>query len=84
MRDILTKEIEELSKAKKIETTALVAQAIKIGISKLWQEMVLTRYLHKKISRREAIKLAGIDNVRLAERQKNVVLEDIGWGLQHA
>ncbi|MBU0502174.1 MAG: hypothetical protein ABIH69_05775 [bacterium] len=83
MKDVLAKEIEELSKVKKIETTELMAQAIKIGITKLWKEMVLDRYLHKKISRKEAIKLAGIDNVRLAEKQKKIVLEDVRWGLQH-
>jgi hypothetical protein len=83
MRDMLVKEIEELSKAKKMEATNLVAQALKIGITKLWQEMVLDRYLRKKISRREAIKLAGVDFVRLAEKQKKIVLEDVRWGLRH-
>ncbi|OGB89376.1 hypothetical protein A2625_07795 [candidate division WOR-1 bacterium RIFCSPHIGHO2_01_FULL_53_15] len=84
MKDLLAREIEELSKIKKIETANLVAQAIKIGVTKLWQEMILARYLYKKITRREAIKLAGIDNVRLAEKQKKIVLEDVRWGLEHA
>lgn len=84
MKDVLTREIEELSKTKKVEATIIVAEAVRIGISKLWQAMILDKYLNKKISRKEAIKLAGIDNVRLAERQKEIVLEDVKWGLRYA
>jgi hypothetical protein len=84
MKDMFVKEIEELARVRKVETTDLVAQAIKIGVSKLWQEMVLDKYLNKKMSRKEAIRLAGIDNVRLVEKQKKIVLEDIRWGLQNA
>lgn len=84
MKDLLVKEIEELAEAQKIKTTDLFAQAVRIGISKLWQEMILTKYLHKKISRKEAIKLTGIDNVQLAEKQKKVILEDVRWGLKYA
>lgn len=84
MKDMMVKEIEELSKAKKINTPDLFAEAVKIGLNRLWQEMVLARYISKKISRREAIRFAGLDNVRTAEKQKKIVLEDIKWGWQHA
>jgi hypothetical protein len=33
------------------------------------------------ITREEAIKLVGMELVRLAEREREAVLEDVEWGL---
>jgi len=78
---MLTKEIEELAKRRKEEVNVIIARAIRVGVSKLWRESILDQYLKGKISRRKAIKSVGFDLVKLADKQKEIVLEDIKWGL---
>ena len=38
-------------------------------------------YLKKKISREEAVRLAGLDIVKRAEKERRSVLKDVKWGL---
>ena len=54
---------------------------MEIGLDKLREEAILNQYLKNQIKREEAIRLVGLDSVKLAERQKKAVLEDVKWGL---
>ncbi len=81
MEPMLTKEIEELAKRRREQVNMIIAQAIKIGVSKLWRESILDQYLEGKVSRRKAIKSVGLDLVKLADKQREMVLEDVKWGL---
>jgi len=81
MQDEMLKELETLSNERKEDVTIIIANAVKIGIEKIRQETILDRYLKKKISREEAIKLVGLEAVKLAERQRRAVLDDVKWGL---
>jgi hypothetical protein len=60
----------------------VIAQALRTGLRQLWREWALGRYLRNEISREEAIEIAGIDWVDLAERQHAAMLEDVAWGLE--
>ena len=60
----------------------IVAQAFQTGLRQLWREQVLARYLRGKIDRIDAIALAGIDWVELAERQHEAMLEDLDWAME--
>ena len=82
MEDKLLKELENLAKIREEEVTTIIARAVEIGIDKIRQETILDQYLKGTIEREEAIKLVGLDLVRLAEKQKKAVLEDVRWGLQ--
>jgi hypothetical protein len=53
----------------------------KLGITKIKQETILERYLKQEITREDAIKEVGLELVKLAERQRVALLEDIEWGL---
>ncbi len=75
------RELETLAKERKEDVTTIIANAVKIGIEKIRQETILERYLKKFITREAAIKLVGVEVVRLAERQREAVLEDVEWGL---
>ena len=75
------RELETLAKERKQDVTTIIANAVKIGIEKIRQDTILERYLKKLITREEAIKSVGMELVRLAERQREAVLEDVGWGL---
>ena len=59
----------------------IIAKAVKIGIKKIRQDTILERYLKNLIPREEAIKMEGMELVKLAERQREAVLEDVEWGL---
>ena len=57
----------------------IVAKAFQTGLRQLWREQILGQYLRGKISRDKAITLAGIDYVKLAERQRDAMMEDLAW-----
>lgn len=78
---VVLRELETLAKERKEDVTTIIANAVKIGIEKIRQETILERYLKKFITREAAIKLVGVEVVRLAERQREAVLEDVEWGL---
>ena len=75
------RELETLAKERREDVATIIANAVKIGIEKIRQETILERYLKKLITREAAIKLVGVEVVRLAERQREAVLEDVEWGL---
>jgi len=81
MEDVVLRELETLAKERKEDVAMIIAKAVKIGIEKIRQDTILERYLKKAITREEAIKLVGMELVRLAERQREAVLEDVKWGL---
>ena len=80
MEDVVLRELETLAKERKEDVATIIAKAVKIGIEKMRQDTILERYLKKAITREEAIKLVGMELVRLADRQREAVLED-KWGL---
>jgi len=77
----ILKELEMLAKVREEKVTTLIARAVEMGIDKLRQETILDQYLKRRIGRKKAIKLVGLDLVKLAERQRKAVMEDIEWGL---
>jgi tRNA A37 N6-isopentenylltransferase MiaA len=77
----MLEELKELTEARHGKVSDIVAEALQIGISKLWQERVLSMYLQGEIDRKEAIKRVGLNVVKLAERQKKASLDDVKWGL---
>ena len=81
MQDEVLKKLETLSNELKEDVTTIIANAVKIGIEIIRQETILERYLKKRISREGAIKLVGLEAVKLAERQRRAVLDDVKWGL---
>ncbi len=77
-------EITEVAKIRKEPEEMVVAEALKMGMAKLWKETIIDEYLQGKCSRKEAIRSVGEHLVILAEKTKKAVLEDVRWGLQHA
>jgi hypothetical protein len=77
-------EIETLARIRREKTTTIIAKAVEIGLDKLREETILDQYLKNQIKREEAIRLVGLDSVKLAERQRKAVLEDVKWGLYGA
>jgi len=60
----------------------VLTMAFQAGLRQLWREHILGRYLHREISRDEAIEAVGIDWVELSERQHSAMKEDLLWALE--
>lgn len=76
-------QLETIIEVNKKDVSTVLAQAVEIGISKLWTETILNLYLSKKITRKKAIRSVGLDLVNLADKQNKIVQEDIKWGLSN-
>lgn len=55
--------------------------AVQVGLRQLHRERALARYLRGEIPRGEAIEVAGVDWVELAERQNEAMRQDLAWAL---
>ncbi len=74
-------ELEKISQIRKEDTTSLIANAVELGMSKLWQETIVHQYLKKEITREKAVDLLGIDLIKLVDRQRDSAMEDVRWGM---
>ena len=83
MHDTITTQLEELSRLRHKPPAEVIAEAVKIGLSKLYRDFVLEQYFKKQISRQKATAAIGLDAVKLAEEQRKIIQEDIRWGLRH-
>ena len=74
--------LETLIRETRKPESEVMTKAFQIGLRQLWREHILGRYLRNEISRGEAIESVGIDWVDLAERQKEVMMEDMAWAAE--
>lgn len=83
MQEIITAQLEELVKLRHEPPAEVIAEAVAIGMSKLYADSVLKQFLKKHITRSKAIQLVGLEAVKLAEVQRKITLKDIAWGLKN-
>ena len=81
MHPNITIQLEQLVKLRHEQPTEIIAEAVQIGMSKLYLESVVEQYLKKRIPRSKAVQLVGLNAVKLAEQQQRVTQHDIVWGL---
>lgn len=81
MHPTLTAQLDELVRLRHTPPATVLAEAVELGLSKLYAETILGRYLRKQVSRRKAIALVGLEAVTLAQRQQQVTQQDLAWGL---
>ena len=84
MHNTMTVQLEELVRLRHQTPSEVIAQAVKVGLSKLYTDCVLEKYLNKRISRHKAVAVLGLDTVKLAEEQNRIVQKDIAWGMKYA
>ena len=80
MQNTIVVKLQKVAQYRHENLEQTIAEAVKIGLNKLWLDYILGRYLTKKISRRKAIELAGRDAVKSAEYQDKTVHNDLLWG----
>ena len=81
MQRTMTARLEELAKLRHELPQEVIAEAIEIGVSRLYTESILARYLKKQLSRRRAIQAVGLEAVNTAKAQLAAVRKDVSWGL---
>lgn len=81
MQRPITAQLEELARLRHEKPAAVIAEALEVGMARLYQESVLALYLHKKLPRRKTVQLVGVEAVRVAEQQDRATQQDLAWGL---
>ncbi|ADB63350.1 hypothetical protein Htur_4549 (plasmid) [Haloterrigena turkmenica DSM 5511] len=77
----LTERVQEIAEARDVAESEILEQALERGVEDLWIDLVLSRYVNDEIDRETAIDLVGRDRVKRAERELEVVEDDVQWGL---
>jgi len=82
MQKTMTARLEQVAKLRHELPQNVIAQAIEIGVSRMYMDSILARYLKKRLSRRQAVQAVGLEAVQMAETQQTAVREDVAWGLR--
>ncbi|MFB6140224.1 MAG: hypothetical protein ABEJ26_07290 [Halosimplex sp.] len=77
----LSERVREIADARDLPESEVFERALERGIEDLWKDVILARYLDGDIGREEAVELVGRSTVERAEREREVVEDDVAWGL---
>ncbi len=78
----LAKKIDDLSHEKGLSESEIIEEALEYGLNEMWRRSVLSKYLKGELDREEAVELIGLEQVKRAEEEVEVMKEDIEWGLR--
>lgn len=73
--------VRQIAEARGLPESEVLERALERGLATLWEDVVLAQYLEGDINREEAINRVGRPKVERAEREREVVEEDVKWGL---
>ena len=73
--------IREIAEARGLPESEVFERALERGLEDLWEDLVLAQYLDGELDREDAIERVGRTKVERAEREREVVEEDVDWGL---
>ena len=73
--------VREIAEARGLPKSEVFERALERGLEDLWEDLILAQYLDGELDREEAIEHVGRTKLERAEREREVVKEDIDWGL---
>jgi hypothetical protein len=73
--------VREIAEARGLPESEVFERALERGLEDLWGDLVLAQYLDGELDREGAIKRVGRTKVERADREREVVEEDVDWGL---
>ena len=73
--------VRELAEARGLPESEVFEQALERGLEDLWVDLVLAQYLDGELEPEEAIERVGLTKFERVEREQEVIVEDVGWGL---
>lgn len=77
----ITERVQEIAHARNLPESEVFEKALERGIQDLWRDAVLSLYFNGDLDREEAVERVGRTTVERAEREREVVEEDVDWGL---
>lgn len=77
----ISERVREIARARDLPESAVVEQALERGIEDLWRDVVLSSYFEGELDREQAVERVGRTTVERAEREREIVEEDVDWGL---
>lgn len=77
----MTEQVREIAEAEGLSESEVFERALERGVKDLWENVVLAQYLDGKLDRDEAIERVGRATIERADQERNVVEEDVDWGL---
>lgn len=77
----LSDRVREIAETRGVPESEVFERALERGIEALWEELVLSEYLDGELDREEAIERVGRAKVERAERERELVEDDVDWGL---
>ena len=77
----ISKRVREVAEAREIPESEVFEQAFERGLDALWEDVVLSKYLGDELARDAAIERVGVTKVERAERERDLVEQDVDWGL---
>lgn len=76
----LSDRVREIAAANDVSESEVFERALERGLEDLWVESVLSQYFDGSITREEAVERVGRSTVERAERERDIVEEDVTWG----
>jgi predicted DNA-binding protein len=77
----LSDRVREIADARGLPESEVFEQALERGLEDLWEDLVLAQYFDGALDREEAIERVGRTKVERAEREREIVEDDVDWGL---
>jgi hypothetical protein len=73
--------VREIADARGVPESEVLDRALERGLEALWEDVVLSKYLDGELAREEAVERVGRPTVERADRERELVEEDVDWGL---
>jgi hypothetical protein len=73
--------VRDIAAARDIPESEVFERALERGLTDLWEDLVLAQYLDGELDRAEAVDRVGRTTVERAARERDLVEEDVDWGL---
>ena len=77
----ISERVREVAEARGVPESEVFEQAFERGLDALWEDAVLSKYLDDELARDAAIERVGLTKVERAERERDLVEQDVDWGL---
>lgn len=77
----LSERVRRIAEMRDVSESEVFERALERGLEELWEDVVLAQYLDGELDREEAIERVGRAKVKRADREREIVEEDVEWGL---
>jgi len=77
----LSDRVRRIAEERGVSESEVFERALERGLEELWEDLVLAQYLDGELDREEAIERVGRAKVKRAERELEIVEEDVEWGM---